>query len=244
MESTFYKKKRRFGPEEEVNVHFSTGQTILGIAKIRVSDLNDEKIEIRALCDNGLEINLISKRVLQNLRVKCEPVATTFYGIGGTDLGSSYGEVNLKIQLKTGNFITNRFHVAKEITNYYPINAKEHDWSNIKDNLADDDYAKPGKINALLGVGIWIQIIQEGIVRSPDNKGIAHSTKLGYVIYESDYDIHQLDPQVCHLQDGPSDTQLMNQIKRLWEIEEIMGTIMPRNSSFRYSEIYFIGRNV
>lgn len=93
------------------------------------------------------------------------------------------GQVYLTMKLKNGSYLTNKFYVVKNITSYYP-KPSINDWVQIKNELAGTNFDKHGKINALLGVGIWIQIIEPEILKYKD-EAIAQRTKLGYVIMEN-----------------------------------------------------------
>lgn len=185
---------------------------------------NQEKeVSVRALCDNGSQVNLITQGVIQQLREKINPEQITFVGVGGKTLGSSLGEVNLKIQLKDGHHIWSKFFVVKNITNYRPTGAS-HDWQEIREKLADKRYNVPGKINALLGVGVWIKIIEPEIIRSRDKAAIAQKTKLGYVIFEEKSNLRDLtNPHIGAIAKGPSFKRLEETIQKLWRIEEIRG---------------------
>lgn len=132
------------------------------------------ELTTRALIDNGSQVNLITKKIVDELGMEPNPEKTTFAGIGGHNLGSSIGEIELTIKLKEGNFIKNKFYVVKHIKNYWPGKIVNK-WNSIKNLLADDQYNKPGKIDALLGVGIWIKIIEPKILKN--NQSIAHKTK-------------------------------------------------------------------
>lgn len=147
---------------------------ILGTANIFITRENGTELKVRALCDNGSQVNLITHSILQQLGQKPRGMQTTFYGIGGSNLGTSLGEVMIKIRLKYGGYIENKFYVVKNITSYFPNSTNK--WTEIDHKLADNQYNKPGKINALLGVGIWIQIIESEILRSKDLRSIAHKT--------------------------------------------------------------------
>lgn len=147
----------------------------MGTANIKVIGNNNVEYYIRALCDNGSQVNLITQRATQLLNVTPNSVRTTFIGIGGNKLGSSLGEVSSKIELKNRKILTCNFFVVKNITSYFP-NSK-HNWPNLKGQMADEGYNQSGKINALLGVGIWIQILEPGVIKSKNLLAIAQQTK-------------------------------------------------------------------
>lgn len=158
---------------------------------------------------------------MQQLDEKMIPEQITFIGVGGTTLGSSLGETYLSIKLNNGKRMWCKFFVVKNITSYKPT-GKNDTWKKLTGKLADENYNQPGKINALLGVGIWIKIIEPQLLRSPIINSIAHQTKLGYVILEDESDPYQgIQPHIGSLTKGPSMKKLMEVIQKLWQIEEI-----------------------
>lgn len=78
------------------------------------------------------------------------------------------------------------------------------------------------KINALLGVGIRIKIIEPEILRSKNKLAIAHKTKLGYVIFENKEDPYkQVIPYIGSVKKGLPIRRLAEIVQKLWEIEVI-----------------------
>lgn len=190
---------------------------------IRIRGRTGELHETRALLDNGSQVNLISLASAQQLKLKIQPERTTFTGLGGNNLGTSLGEVTIQIRLRDGGDTTERFHVVRSITSYHPM-SKTNDWDHIREELADPEYHLPGKINALLGVAIWIRIVEPEILRTRDNLAIAQKTRLGYVIFGNQEDPYQQErPYIGSIQKGASVKRLMEMIQRLWEVEEIPG---------------------
>lgn len=196
-------------------------EIVLGTANIIISGKHGIEHSVRALCDNGSQVNLITQTTVLQLNEKPTIEKTTLLGVGGTSLGSSLGEVTLKIKLKTGSSITSKFLIVKNITNYCPSTA-DHGWQQLKGNLADERYNKQGKIHALLGVGIWIQVIESGVIKSSDNTAVTHQTKLGYVILENRDNPYQVEnPYIGSVRLGPSIKNLMSIVQKLWEVEEL-----------------------
>lgn len=117
--------------------------------------------------------------------------------------------------------MVSNFFVVKNITNYCPSLA-EKQWSQLTGKLADENYDKPGKIHVLLGVSCWIHIIKPKILRSPEGRSIAHDTKLGYVIFETNIDPYTSEnPYIGAISKGPSIKRLMDIMQKLWQVEEV-----------------------
>lgn len=212
-------------------------EIILGTARIRLVGKNGNECITRALCDNGSQVNLITQVTILKLGEKPSFEKTTFQGVGGNSLGSSLGEVNLKMKLKNGNLLKQKFYVVKNITNYHPL-ATNHEWEYLKGNLADEQYNKEGKIHVLLGAGVWIEIIESGIIKSEN--AVAHQTKLGYIILENNENPYEKEtPYIGQITKGPSIKNLMNIMQKLWEIEEIQG-IKTRTKEEQLCEDIFV----
>lgn len=178
-------------------------------------------IAVRALCDNGSQVNLITSSIVQQLMEKPKKNSTKFFGIGGNTLGSSTGEIWLKFELNDGRCMVDKFLVVKFITNYSP-NCLQPEFELSQSHFADKNYNKPGKIHALFGIGIWIRIIESEIIHSRDKSAIAHKSKLGYIIFANERDPYQVQtPYIGAIAKGASIQGLMQIIHKLWEIEDI-----------------------
>lgn len=147
---------------------------ILGTAQIIIQGENTA-INTRALCDNGSQVNLITTAVVQQLRETPRASQTSFIGVGGNTLGSSVGEIQLKIKLRDGSCMVGNFFVVKNITNYRPQSSSRK-WDYLGERLADINYNKPGRVHVLLGVSSWIQLIKPGLLKTRDGASLAHDS--------------------------------------------------------------------
>lgn len=209
---------------QSLAVHQATKNSdnvVLGTARITIKGMNNIETTIRALCDNGSQVNLITQSVIQALNERPTIEKVTFTGIGGNSLGSSTGEILLELKLTNGEYIAEKFYVVKTITHYNP-SSNTNEWEHLKGRLADEQFNKSGKIQALLGAGIWIQIIKSGLLKSSDGLAVAHKTKLGYVILENREDpYHNQQPYIGSVARGSSVKDLLNIMQKLWEVEEL-----------------------
>lgn len=100
-----------------LSIHHTTdANVILGTARVIVIGFNEIEVELRALCDNGSQVNLITLSAIHQLSLKMKSQRMDFTGVGGKSLGESLGSVELKIRLTNGNFIYSEFFVVKKIT--------------------------------------------------------------------------------------------------------------------------------
>lgn len=160
---------------------------------------------------------MVNKMKLQPL-----PSRTSFIGVGGNNLGNALGEVTLKILLphSSKEGIIAKFFVLKNITNYVPP-ARKPEWNKNQLYLADETYNEPGKIDALLGLEIWIQIVKSHIIRARNKLAIAQNTKLGYVIFEAENPYKIEEPYIGSIVQQESTDELLEQIRKMWELEKI-----------------------
>lgn len=207
---------------------------MLGTAQITIE--NFDHLPIRALCDNGSQVNLITKSVVDKMNLRPHPSKISFVGVGGNNLGSAVGEVDLKIKLPKGK-IAAKFFVVKNITNYIPPRQKK-EWTDNQIPLADNKYNEPGKINALLGLDVWIQIVEPHIIKATTKLAIAQKTKLGYVIFEAENPYRIEKPYIGSIiQQDPTD-ELLTQVKKMWELEKVTTQRFITNEEKLCEEIF------
>lgn len=213
---------------------------ILGTANIKIRGNGTDQATIRALCDNGSQVNLITDRVLQKLNLRPTPSETNFVGVGGNSLGMATGEIWLPIQLRSGACMVSKFYVVKHITTYCPRSV-ENEWAHMKDELADPHYHQAGTIKALLGITIWIRIIESEVIKG--NSTIAHKTKLGYVILGTESDPYNNErPYIGSITKGETFDNLSTIIQKLWEIEEV-NTTTRRTPEAQLCEDVFVNQH-
>lgn len=73
---------------------------ILVTARIDFVSKDGLEVNVRALSDNGSQVNLITQALVQQLNEKMIPEQTIFTGIDGNNFGHSLREIYLKFRLK------------------------------------------------------------------------------------------------------------------------------------------------
>lgn len=86
------------------------------------------KETIRALCDTGSQVNLITKDAAERLGLRFRKSRVQFIGVGEKSLGASIGEVLITIQLRNDEYIKHQFFIVNEITNYSPKSGQTNHW--------------------------------------------------------------------------------------------------------------------
>lgn len=165
-----------------------TGSSVmLGTMQIRLQ-LNQATITdpIRGLCDNGSQINLITEHCVQQLRIRKNKQKTPIIGIGSTSYASGHIDVHIVHRLNNEIIMPARFFVISKISASLPENRVEKLINNehVIENLADESYHLPGKIEFLIGAGTWAAIVHDQIVRETKENRlvIAQRTLFGWVM--------------------------------------------------------------
>ena len=91
----------------------------------------------------------------------------------------------------------------------------DRSWDHLSDlDLADPEFGTPGRINMLLGINVFIEVLLHGRRVSPPNSPLAIETKLGWIITGAT-DTQNTEVVSCHTITTDNDI-----LKRFWEIEE------------------------
>lgn len=97
----------------------------------------------------------------------------------------------------------------------------DQNWKHLEGlTLADPDYAKPGKIDILLGVGIFVEVIRHGRRTGPHNTPTALNTDFGWVLAGNtgaQADATLVSTHLTSVVTGMTGDDLL---RRFWEVEE------------------------
>lgn len=199
---------------------------VLGTCQVHVVHSVPWLSTLRALCDTGSQLNLITVRAARRLHLPIEKASTSLVGVDCSPQRSN-GFLHIPLQLPGNNLPHfEKFHVVNRITGrlpFKPINLSQYpEFHNL--NFADPRFSIPGEIDALLGISFWIRIIKNGIIKSTDLTFAAQQTLLGWVIYRSadDIDTSQIK-RVLYVESCDSNkiSNLTDAIQKFWQTEEL-----------------------
>lgn len=183
---------------------------------------------IRAICDSGSQLNLITLAAAKRLQLSINHVMVQLRGVQNTKLDRPIGRVKIGIrQVRPTKIIEGTFYVVKRITRPQPIEPvnlnKYSEFSDLK--LADPQYGSPGEIDALFGLDVWIKILDDGVIKSRDGLAAAQKTTLGWVIYQTGQPIYSEVPvctsNILHITKDFDFENLCVIMQRFWEVENI-----------------------
>lgn len=157
---------------------------------------------------------------MRRLGLKMQPSENPLDSLGGSTIG--LGTLICKIYGRE-NEVDHwwvQFIIVNEITAALPMNPLviEDLDSSVRDHLADLTFATPGKIEALVGAGVWGRVIMSS-VKELNNGLIAQKTRLGWVVFGESADESSL---CCHMRQASNSDEALDQaLQRLWESDKV-----------------------
>ncbi|GBM23741.1 hypothetical protein AVEN_271107-1 [Araneus ventricosus] len=138
-------------------------------------------------------------------------------GLGGnkTKLKS---KLRAAIQNGSGSYRTSLdFLVVPKITDFVPLVTYNLENATIPDNLADRQFATPGKIDLLIGAQSIFDIIKNNQIRSPNSRVVFRNTVFGYAASGA---VNSIIPvQYCSF--IPQVKCIDDCLRKFWEVETI-----------------------
>lgn len=205
------------------SLHVSISSNILLMTCQVMVETPQGVIKARALLDTGSSASFVSERLAQSLRLRRFMQNAKIYGIAG--LPHSDGKQSVTQFLVSSAHSAGRRHnvnafIIPQITGDLPICpiTPEQNWKHLEGlTLADPKYNRPGRIDLLLGVGVFVEVICHGRRCGPHNSPTALNTEFGWVLAGNAGS--QTDTQLVatHLTSVLTGDDLL---RRFWEVEE------------------------
>lgn len=159
-------------------------QALLSTAVLLVSDKNGHYQECRTLLDSASQFHFMTKDLCQRLQLNTCKTNHLINGIDQTNvlinnraistIKSKYSNYHMKISC----------YIVDSITGMIPSNKINTRQFTIPENilLADPNYNIPAKIDLLIGVTLFYDLLQEKRIRLGNNQPILQETKLGWIL--------------------------------------------------------------
>lgn len=123
----------------------------------------------RCVLDSGSQLNFITDRLSDKLKLKVDAVQYSLNGIGNAK-SDTLGKVSATFKSRVTSFsATDRFFVLPEITEYRPANTTSVGvFIPRKLKLADLEFDSDKQIDMLLGIKLFFKLILAGLIKIGD----------------------------------------------------------------------------
>ncbi|XP_039430820.1 uncharacterized protein LOC120413911 [Culex pipiens pallens] len=208
-----------------------TKQTLLSTAVVLVYGGNSVPYLCRALIDSCSQNHFITERCANLLAIKKE---RTDYQVSGLNGGTTRINHMVRTTMKSrvGNFTAElELLVAPKITGDVPTKTIDvAGWDLPRDvELADPSFNKRGRVDLLLGAGVFWDLMKSGRVKLAANLPSLSETELGWVVGGV---MSECTPVIartfCTVNEDEELNKLLN---RFWEIEGVEDLRRPVTST-------------
>lgn len=220
----------------------SIDPAILGTAQIRLQDTLAISQPIRALCDPGSQLNLITNDCVQRCGFRFNREINILSGVGQYSPLNSKGYIDVLMHHRyiDAPLVKIRFLIVSKISSSLPHAAFNNNFKSEVDEveLADPCYNSPGRIDTLLGAGAWAAIVKKEIYKKAiDNSPIlAQHSSLGWIICGHADKAAVKKPISLHISTMEHTNALL---ERFWEIEWVL-SVNTRSADEQFVEDNFV----
>lgn len=201
--------------------------SLLMTCRVLVTAPDGTPVEARALLDNASSASFISERLVQSLDLPRVHQNVRVSGIAGSSPRTpiqSVASLQISAAHRNGRKINLTAIVVPKVTCNLPIYPVpfESSWSHISDlTLADPAFGQPGRIDVLLGVDVFVDVLLHGRRNGIPGSPVALETEFGWVLCGSNDQSTSTDHVNLHVTIFHAATPCSDDILRsFWEIEE------------------------
>ncbi|XP_067621982.1 uncharacterized protein [Eurosta solidaginis] len=171
-------------PSASLHSHMKSNDVILATAVVQLHNNKGNSITARALLDPASQLNFISERITNMLKLSRTKIAMEISGIGALRTKAKYVALIGIKSMHTGFTSLVEVVIMPSISSSQPRCPIEiAEWGipqNI--NLADKTFHIPGVIDLLLGAGIFFDILSVGQIKLQKNLPTLQRTQLCWVV--------------------------------------------------------------
>lgn len=185
-----------------------------------IKDKSGNKVSVRALCDSGSQLNLISSNLVQYLKLQGTPSQMRVHGFGGVMPTKYKISTQVYSTLDSNVCIDIDLFVAPKLLGILPQATIDiGKWPHIERlKLADEKFNVPSSVDMILGADFYSKIVTEGIIRMPKSP-TAQNTLFGWIIF-GEVGL----PVSCNIVAAAAtinDDKILNLLTRFWELETV-----------------------
>lgn len=193
---------------------------MLATLLVLTKDSDGNKIVVRALCDQGSQLNLITSDIAQALKLKRKSTEIQIKGVNGTT--PTQGIIELELHSIHSDSSTNRikaFVVPKIVGTLPQVQFDIKQWKYLeKLKLADKRFNEPSTVDILLGAAFYSEIIRNGIIKRK-NAPTAQRTSFGWIIF-GNLGLSSYGANVVNNIEIDND-ELSGLLLKFWELEKV-----------------------
>ena len=206
--------------------HATTGlksDLLLMTCRVLVESPDGFQAEARALLDSGSSASFVSERLAQSLHLPRSGQNTRISGVAGFVRNSSQPITTFHVSslYQPSKRLPVTAVIVPRVTTDLPLQPikSHHNWNHLSGiQLADPGFGQPAKIDLLLGVEIYAEVILHGRRSGDPDSPVAFETLFGWVLAgntNSATSAHMIVSHHSMLQTGD------DLLRQFWEVEKI-----------------------
>lgn len=199
-------------------------------------------LPIRAFGDSGSQVNLITEDCIQQLGLRRSNSRVLLSGIGSTSAANGVVDMVLVPRLVDHAQVNIKALVVPAIASSLPDRKFTMPFADELASavLADPWHNIPGRVDMLLGAGVWATILNDGIMRKMINGSVAlaQSTSFGWVVYGQMASCLHLRIANCQVKNLQTDVALDRLLLRFWSGDEMYPKRAWTEEEHRAEEIF------
>ena len=201
--------------------------TLLMTCRVLITAPDGSSVEVRALLDNASSASFISERLVQSLSLPRISQRIRVSGIGGLSHKAPIQSIT-NFQVSPVRHVKKRIDVTAvvvpKVTCDLPLCPVPFDlqWKHVSDlPLADPGFGQPGRIDILLGVDVFVDVLRHGRWMAPPGSPTALETEFGWVLCGSAGSTNSSTQANLHITTFHTSVASGDDIlRKFWEIEE------------------------
>ena len=207
---------------ESATLHTSVQANILLMTCRIIVETPQGVVKARALLDTGSSASFVTELLAQLLRLRRFTQNARICGIAGISHSDGKQAITQFLVSSTHSsgvrYSVNAF-IVPQITGNQPVcTIPVQNWTHLEGlALADPEYNRPGRIDILLGVEVFVEVIRHGRRSGPQNTPTALNTEFGWVLAGHtgpQSDIQLVSTHLTSIMTGD------DILRRFWEVEE------------------------
>lgn len=150
----------------------------------------DDGVEARALLDNGSTSSFVSERLVQSLRLPRFHHSVQISGIAGSSVNAASARSVASLQISSiypgGKKLSISAIVLPHVTCDLPLAPVQSNlsWTHLSGlPLADPSFGEPRRVDILLGVDVFVDVLCQGQRAGPVGSPVAIETDFGWILY-------------------------------------------------------------